>query len=51
MSKLELILSKFKVEVYRSRHRETGYEMCITDGEEWIYAEITEEEYNLWQSI
>ena len=46
MTKWEIIKKHFKIEVYRSRHRITGYEMCISNDGDETYAEITEEEYN-----
>ncbi len=46
MKLVDIIKKHFKIEVYHSRHRDTGYEMCISNDGDSTYCEITEEEYD-----
>lgn len=46
------IFKSFKVDFYHSRHRDTGYELCITDYDgDSIYKEITKEVYDLLSEV
>lgn len=39
-------IKDFKISCYHSRHRESGYELCIEDNEnDSIYKEISESQY------
>lgn len=46
---LDFILSNAHVQVYKSKHNSTGYEMLIGDGKNNAYFDLTEEQYNKFQ--
>lgn len=46
------IIKDFKISFYHSRHRDTGYELCIEDNEnEYIYKEISESQYEKLKEV
>lgn len=49
---LEIIIKKLKIDVYHSRHRETGYEMNVIDSDKNdLFTMITQEEYDLLKEV
>lgn len=48
---IEILKKKFCISVYHSRHRESGYELCIDNSDGATYAEISEEEYELFRGL